>query len=64
RVSKMCFLFAEAINKTDEESDILHRQLLDREIDLTAFVQKYKKVRNAYHRRALTHLAAKTSLNN
>ena len=63
RVSKMCFLFAEAINKTDEESDILHRQLLDREIDLTAFVQKYKKLRNTYHRRALTHLAAKTSLN-
>ncbi|CAK9178855.1 unnamed protein product [Ilex paraguariensis] len=53
----------EAMNKTDEESEIVHRQLLDREIDLATFVQKYKKLRNTYHRRGLTHLAAKTSLN-
>ncbi|KAA8518662.1 hypothetical protein F0562_016136 [Nyssa sinensis] len=52
----------EAMNKTEEESEALHRQLLDREIDLGAFVQKYKKLRSTYHRRALTHLAAKTSL--
>ena len=58
----MCFLFAEGMDKTDEESEALHRQLLDREIDLGAFVPKYKKLRNTYHRRALTHLAAKTSL--
>uniref|UniRef100_A0A5B6ZVM9 VPS37 C-terminal domain-containing protein n=1 Tax=Davidia involucrata TaxID=16924 RepID=A0A5B6ZVM9_DAVIN len=52
----------EAMNKTEEESESLHRQLLDREIDIGAFVQKYKKLRTTYHRRALTHLAAKTSL--
>ncbi|PIN21470.1 hypothetical protein CDL12_05815 [Handroanthus impetiginosus] len=51
----------DAMNKTDEESDKLHRQLLDREIDLSAFVQKYKKMRYTYHKRALTHLAAKTT---
>ncbi|XP_028119333.1 vacuolar protein-sorting-associated protein 37 homolog 1-like [Camellia sinensis] len=52
----------EAMNKTDDESEALHRQLLDKEIDVGAFVQKYKKLRNTYHRRALTHLAAKTSV--
>ncbi|KAJ9695272.1 hypothetical protein PVL29_010649 [Vitis rotundifolia] len=51
----------ETMNKTEEESDTLHRQLLDREMDLGAFVQKYKRLRTTYHRRALTHLAAKTS---
>ncbi|KAI4349066.1 hypothetical protein L6164_009708 [Bauhinia variegata] len=51
----------EAMNKTDEESENFHQQLLDREIDIGAFVQKYKKLRNTYHRRALIHLAAKTS---
>ena len=53
--------FAETMNKTEEESETLHRQLLDREMDLGAFVQKYKRLRTTYHRRALTHLAAKTS---
>ncbi|KAL2481323.1 Vacuolar protein-sorting-associated protein [Abeliophyllum distichum] len=52
----------EAMNKTDEESEALHRQLLDREIDLTAFVHKYKKLRQTYHKHALTHLAMKTSV--
>ncbi|XP_041025028.1 vacuolar protein-sorting-associated protein 37 homolog 1 [Juglans microcarpa x Juglans regia] len=51
----------EAMNKTEEESEYLHRQFLEREIDLGAFVQKYKKLRTTYHRRALVHLAAKTS---
>ncbi|KAL9269023.1 Vacuolar protein-sorting-associated protein 37 homolog 2-like protein [Drosera capensis] len=51
----------EAMIKTEEESEALHQQLLDREIELGAFVQKYKKLRASYHRRALTHLAAKTS---
>ncbi|GLT25775.1 hypothetical protein SLA2020_008840 [Shorea laevis] len=51
----------EAMNKTEEESEALHRQLLDREIDLGTFVHKYKKLRNTYHRRALIHLAAKAS---
>ncbi|KAJ9184374.1 hypothetical protein P3X46_004105 [Hevea brasiliensis] len=51
----------EGMNKTEEESETLHRQLLDREIELAAFIQKYKKLRTTYHRRALIHLAAKTS---
>ncbi|GAV62920.1 Mod_r domain-containing protein [Cephalotus follicularis] len=51
----------EAMNKTEEESENLHRQLLDREIDMGAFVQKYKKLRTTYHRRALINIAAKTS---
>ena len=54
-------LSAEAMSKVEEESDVLHRQLLDKEIDLQTFIQKYKKLRNIYHRRALLHLAAKTS---
>nr|GMC49940.1 vacuolar protein-sorting-associated protein 37 homolog 1-like [Ipomoea batatas]GMD83453.1 vacuolar protein-sorting-associated protein 37 homolog 1-like [Ipomoea batatas]GMD86871.1 vacuolar protein-sorting-associated protein 37 homolog 1-like [Ipomoea batatas]GMD88107.1 vacuolar protein-sorting-associated protein 37 homolog 1-like [Ipomoea batatas]GMD89636.1 vacuolar protein-sorting-associated protein 37 homolog 1-like [Ipomoea batatas] len=59
----MILLFiTEATNKTEEESDALHRQLLDQEIDLSAFVQKYKKLRQTYHKQALTHLAAKTSI--
>lgn len=51
----------EAMNKTDEDSEALHSQFLDREIELGAFVQKYKKLRTQYHRRALTHLAVKAS---
>ncbi|XP_050228163.1 vacuolar protein-sorting-associated protein 37 homolog 1 [Mercurialis annua] len=51
----------EAMNKTDDESEALHRQLLDREMELAAFVSKYKKLRATYHRRSLIHLAAKTS---
>lgn len=58
---EILFLTAEAMNKTEEESENLHRQLLDSEIDLGTFVPKYKKLRNTYHRRALVHLAAKTS---
>ncbi|KAL3532012.1 hypothetical protein ACH5RR_005533 [Cinchona calisaya] len=53
----------EAMNTTEEESEALHRQLLAQEIDLSSFIQKYKKLRQTYHRRALTHLAAKTSFN-
>lgn len=51
----------EAMNEIDEESETLHKQYLDKEIELGAFIQKYKKLRTTYHRRALTHLAAKTS---
>ncbi|GLT66400.1 hypothetical protein SLA2020_387660 [Shorea laevis] len=51
----------ETMNKTEEESEALHRQLLHREIDLGTFVHKYKELRNTYHRRALIHLAAKAS---
>ncbi|XP_042418712.1 vacuolar protein-sorting-associated protein 37 homolog 1-like isoform X1 [Zingiber officinale] len=51
----------EGMNEVDEESEVLHRQLLKKEIDLPTFIQKYKKLRTLYHRRALLHLAAKTS---
>ncbi|XP_039044438.1 vacuolar protein-sorting-associated protein 37 homolog 1-like [Hibiscus syriacus] len=49
------------MNATEVESEILNRQLLDGEIDIGTFVQKYKKLRGSYHRRALILLAAKTS---
>ncbi|XP_054803516.1 vacuolar protein-sorting-associated protein 37 homolog 1 isoform X2 [Prosopis cineraria] len=51
----------EAMSRTEEESENLHQQLLDREIDLGTFLQKYKKLRTNYHKRALVHLAARTS---
>ncbi|ONK54940.1 uncharacterized protein A4U43_UnF9490 [Asparagus officinalis] len=52
----------DAMNKDEEESETLHKKLLEKEIDLTTFLQKYNKLRNDYHRRALVHLAAKTSV--
>lgn len=51
----------EAMNKTEEECETMHGELLEREMDLAVFVKKYKKVRMTYHKRALIHLAAKTS---
>ncbi|RZC77202.1 hypothetical protein C5167_001391 [Papaver somniferum] len=50
----------DAVNKTDEESEVLHKQLLEKEIDLSSFIQKYKKLRTSHHKHSLTHLAAKT----
>lgn len=50
----------DAANKTDEESEVLHKQLLEKEIDLSSFIQKYKKLRTSHHKHSLTHLAAKT----
>ncbi|POO01834.1 Modifier of rudimentary, Modr [Trema orientale] len=50
-----------AMNKADEESEKLHQQLLEREIELGAFVQKYKKLRITYHKRALIHISARTN---
>ncbi|XP_060176970.1 vacuolar protein-sorting-associated protein 37 homolog 1-like [Lycium barbarum] len=52
----------DAMKKTEVESESLEKQLLEGEIDLTSFVQKCKKLRHIYHKRALTHLAAKTHL--
>ena len=49
------------MNKTEVEYEILHQQVLDREIDIGGFLQKYKKLRTAYHRKSLVHLAARTS---
>ncbi|KAI3997171.1 hypothetical protein MKX01_009015 [Papaver californicum] len=51
----------DAADKTDEESDVLHKQLLEKEIDLSSFIQKYKKLRTSHHKHCLTHLAAKTT---
>ncbi|XP_061352413.1 vacuolar protein-sorting-associated protein 37 homolog 1 [Gastrolobium bilobum] len=51
----------ESMNNTEEESENLHQHLLDREVDLGAFLPKYKKQRTTYHRKTLIHLAAKTS---
>ncbi|KAF0911244.1 hypothetical protein E2562_008005, partial [Oryza meyeriana var. granulata] len=48
--------------KLDEESEELHQKFLEKDIDLPTFVQKYKKLRTAYHKQALLHLAGKTSL--
>ncbi|KAM3287912.1 hypothetical protein P3S67_021342 [Capsicum chacoense] len=50
----------DAMKKKEEESEALLGPLLDREIDLTTFVQKSKKLGCSYHKRALTHLAAKS----
>ncbi|KFK36134.1 hypothetical protein AALP_AA4G081900 [Arabis alpina] len=51
----------DAMNKVDEESEELQQKFMEKEIDTAAFVQKYKKLRSTYHRRALIHLSAKTS---
>uniref|UniRef100_A0A0E0GPV8 VPS37 C-terminal domain-containing protein n=1 Tax=Oryza nivara TaxID=4536 RepID=A0A0E0GPV8_ORYNI len=47
--------------KLDEESEELHQKFLEKDIDLPTFVQKHKKLRTAYHKQALLHLAGKTS---
>ncbi|XP_077225973.1 vacuolar protein-sorting-associated protein 37 homolog 1-like [Tasmannia lanceolata] len=59
--SRLLQRMQDAMDKVEEESEILHRQFLNKEIDLAAFVQKYKRLRTVYHRRALVQLAAKTS---
>ncbi|KAK7277456.1 hypothetical protein RJT34_22469 [Clitoria ternatea] len=51
----------ETMNKTEVESENLHQQILDREIELGTFLQKYKKLRISYHKKSHVHLAAKTS---
>ncbi|CAN6290421.1 unnamed protein product [Urochloa humidicola] len=48
--------------KLDESSEELHQKFLEKDIDLPTFVQKYKKLRTAYHKQALLHLAGQTSL--
>ncbi|XP_068646391.1 vacuolar protein-sorting-associated protein 37 homolog 1-like [Aristolochia californica] len=50
----------DAMDKVEKESEEFHSELLEKEIELTVFVHKYKKLRMTYHRRALLHLAAKT----
>lgn len=51
-----------AIEAADKESEALHQKFVEGEIDLPTFIQRYKKIRQVYHRRALVHLAAKTSM--
>ncbi|XP_042057059.1 vacuolar protein-sorting-associated protein 37 homolog 1-like isoform X2 [Salvia splendens] len=58
--SSLIHRLQDAMSKTEEESEAMHQQLLNREIDLSSFVQKYKKMRHTHHKRALTHLATKT----
>ncbi|CAL4971314.1 unnamed protein product [Urochloa decumbens] len=48
--------------KLDEESEELHGKFLEKDTDLPTFVPKYKKLRTAYHKQALLHLAGQTSL--
>ncbi|KAI3792548.1 hypothetical protein L2E82_06430 [Cichorium intybus] len=38
----------ESMHKIEEESETLHQHLLDREIDLTTFSHKYKRLRKLY----------------
>lgn len=59
-MSNCCY--TDAMDKVEEESEVLHRQLLEKEIDLATFVPKYKKLRTIYHRRALLHLSARTTM--
>ncbi|WZZ49156.1 hypothetical protein YC2023_049263 [Brassica napus] len=61
RSSGYFWLMVDAMKKGDEESEELQQKYMEKEIDTAAFVQKYKKLRSQYHRRALIHLAAKTS---
>ncbi|XP_010241640.1 PREDICTED: vacuolar protein-sorting-associated protein 37 homolog 1 [Nelumbo nucifera] len=51
----------EAMSKAEAESEVLRRQLLHGEIGLGDFIRNYKNLRTTYHRRALTHIAARTS---
>jgi hypothetical protein len=53
---------SELMAKLDEESEELHQKFLEKDIDLPTFVQKHKKLRTAYHKQALLHLAGKTSV--
>ncbi|XP_020578709.1 vacuolar protein-sorting-associated protein 37 homolog 1 [Phalaenopsis equestris] len=59
--SSLLKTLSDGMDKIEKESELLHKQLLEKDIDLPTFVQKYKKLRTTYHRRALLHLAAKTS---
>lgn len=61
-ITILFFCSSEVINSVEDESETLHKQFLDGEIEVGVFVQKYKKLRTTYHKRSLTHLAAKTSL--
>lgn len=52
----------ESMDKTEEESEKLHEQLLGKEIDVATFTKKYKQLRIIYHKKSLTHLAANTTV--
>ena len=56
------FVSSASMAKLDEESEELHQKFLEKDIDPPTFVQKYKKLRMAYHKQALLHLAGQTSL--
>jgi ESCRT-I complex subunit VPS37 len=48
--------------KLDEESEELHQEFLEKDMDLPTFARKFKKLRASYHKQALLHLAGQTSL--
>ncbi|KAI3989770.1 hypothetical protein MKX01_040740 [Papaver californicum] len=50
----------EAMDKAEDETENLQKQLTDKEIVPAMFVQECKKLRMTYQRRALIHLAAQT----
>ncbi|KAG9443199.1 hypothetical protein H6P81_019053 [Aristolochia fimbriata] len=47
--------------KSANDSDVLHHKFLAGELPVSEFVPKYSKERTLYHRRMVTHLAAKYS---
>lgn len=51
-----------AARELDDESEELHRKLLEGEMEPAEFIQKYRKLRLAYHRRVQLRLAALVSL--
>ncbi|CAF2168602.1 unnamed protein product [Brassica rapa] len=55
------FINHKAMNQVDEECEALQEKFLEKEIDTSPFVHKYKNLRTTYHKRALNHLSAKTS---
>ncbi|MCL7043712.1 hypothetical protein MKW94_021325 [Papaver nudicaule] len=50
----------EAMDRAEDETENLQRQLIGKEIEPAMFLQECKKLRTTYQRRALIHLAAQT----
>uniref|UniRef100_A0ACD5ZAE3 Uncharacterized protein n=1 Tax=Avena sativa TaxID=4498 RepID=A0ACD5ZAE3_AVESA len=51
-----------SVAKLDEESEELHQKFLEKDMDLSTFVQKYKKIRTAHQKCTLLHNSGITSL--
>ncbi|XP_057852524.2 vacuolar protein-sorting-associated protein 37 homolog 1 isoform X3 [Cryptomeria japonica] len=52
----------DAANIIDEESENLQHLIMSGEIELSDFIQNYKKMRRVYHTRTLLRLAAMASI--